>query len=97
MRIAIITLLLLTIYLLIKTQKPNLFNQDRAFQDVAYQLSLGPRVVGSPAHAQFIEWATGELDNAGWELQLQTYEWAGEQLTIRAMPAMDKIKNLFSK
>jgi len=82
LRIAIITsLLLLATYLTTKHQNKNFFDKDRAYQDIVYQLSLGPRVIGSSAHAQFIEWATGELNNAGWETHLQTYEWAGEQLT----------------
>jgi len=82
MRIAIIaSLLLFALYLITKFQDNNHFDKDQAFQDVAYQVSLGPRIIGSSAHAQFIEWATRELHNAGWGVELQTYEWAGEQLT----------------
>ena len=81
MRIAIIPTILLFIILSTKSENINHFNADRAYDDVAYQLSLGPRIIGSSAHDQFINWAAGELNKAGWEAELQTYSWAGEQLT----------------
>ncbi len=83
MRIAIITTLsIITIIqtnCTLKTQTD--FDQTRAFQDITQQLSLGPRTIGSIAHEQLIPWASSELNNAGWEVQLQTFEWADNELT----------------
>lgn len=81
LRIAILPILLLSILILTDKNTNNNFNQERALQDTNYQLSLGPRIIGSTAHAQFIRWATGELNESGWETQLQQFEWSGEQLT----------------
>lgn len=47
------------------------FDGERAYQDVAYQVSLGPRIPGSDAHAQTIKWIQDELHSAGWEVDIQ--------------------------
>lgn len=82
LRIAIIaTIFTLTIISILNTTNKKLFNQSRAFHDVEYQLSLGPRVIGSSAHEELIKWATTELNKVGWEVRLQTFNWAGEHIT----------------
>jgi len=41
------------------------FNADRAFEDLRYQVELGPRPSGSEAAHQLAVWAAGELRDAG--------------------------------
>ncbi|MFM8322223.1 MAG: M28 family peptidase [Chloroflexota bacterium] len=47
------------------------FNGQRALRDVEYQVGLGPRLPGSPAHRQLSEWLTGELQASGWAVTVQ--------------------------
>lgn len=56
------------------------FNEQRAYQDIEYQLSLGPRTIGSTAHQQFLRWSEEELIKAGWAVELQEFDYNGNQL-----------------
>jgi len=56
---------------------PAAFDGSRALEDVEYQVSLGPRTVGSPAHTQVVDWIAGELEEAGWEVEIQEGNMAG--------------------
>jgi glutaminyl-peptide cyclotransferase len=56
------------------------FDGQRAYQDVITQVAFGPRLPGSPAHTQTIDWIQSELDKAGWEVSLQEVEYAGHLL-----------------
>ncbi len=47
------------------------FDGVRAFEDLAYQVKLGPRIPNSAAHGQAVEWIVGELTAAGWQVELQ--------------------------
>ncbi|MBM3145082.1 MAG: M20/M25/M40 family metallo-hydrolase [Chloroflexi bacterium] len=47
------------------------FDGDRALASIEYQLSLGPRVPGSPGHAQLVEWLQDELEGQGWDTHVQ--------------------------
>ena len=47
------------------------FNAERAFQDIEYQVLLGPRIPNSDAHEKEIKWIEGELRNSGWEVEIQ--------------------------
>ena len=47
------------------------FDGQRAYQDVEYQVSLGPRTPGSEAHAQAVDWMQQELQASGWEVEVQ--------------------------
>lgn len=47
------------------------FDGRRALEDVAYQVDLGPRLPGSEAHRQAVDWMVSELDTAGWEVEVQ--------------------------
>jgi glutaminyl-peptide cyclotransferase len=51
--------------------QPVVFNGDRAYADVKYQVSLGPRIPGTPAHDQIVQWITAELKKYSWQVQLQ--------------------------
>ena len=55
----------------------NPFNGQRAYLDVAAQVSLGPRVPGSDAHTRAIVYIQTELEKAGWKVQVQDSEWLG--------------------
>ncbi len=79
MRIAI----LYTILVLLSscTNNQNNFNQTIAFTLVEHQTNLGARTIGSIAHTQFINWASSELRNSGWEVEQQPFYWAGSHLT----------------
>ncbi len=47
------------------------FDAERAYNDVKYQMSLGPRSPGSEAHKQIIAWMQSELAKNGWTVELQ--------------------------
>jgi Zn-dependent M28 family amino/carboxypeptidase len=59
---------------------PQKFNGDRAYEDVVYQVSLGPRTPGSEAHAQTIKWIQQELEQAGWVSEIQAAEMMGHPI-----------------
>lgn len=50
---------------------PLVFDPRRAYQDVEYQLSFGPRTPGSPAHDQFVAWAVQEFKQNNWDVEAQ--------------------------
>lgn len=50
---------------------PASFEAQRAFNDVAEQMALGPRTPGSAAHAEVIKYIQSELQSAGWKVTLQ--------------------------
>jgi Zn-dependent M28 family amino/carboxypeptidase len=54
-------------------ESPNIeeFNGERAYQDIEYQVDLGPRVPGSAAHKRLGQWVTSELEDNGWVVTLQ--------------------------
>jgi len=60
-----------------KVNAPQGFNGDRAYQDVLTQLAFGPRLPGSAAHAQTVDWIQAELEKAGWQTSLQEVTYAG--------------------
>jgi glutaminyl-peptide cyclotransferase len=46
------------------------FNSQRAFQDLAYQVNLGPRIPGTAGHTQTIDWILAQLAQAGWDAKV---------------------------
>lgn len=54
-----------------------LFNGQRAYEDVVYQVKLGPRTPGSVAHAQEVAYIVKVLEEAGWEVNFQDTYWQG--------------------
>jgi Zn-dependent M28 family amino/carboxypeptidase len=56
------------------------FDGERAYQDVLYQESLGPRLPGSPAHEQAVNWMVEELDSTGWATEIQETEMLGHPI-----------------
>jgi Zn-dependent M28 family amino/carboxypeptidase len=53
------------------------FDGNRAFADVEKQLAFGPRIPGSSAHQNFIDWLTSELEKSGWQSSIQQGEMMG--------------------
>ncbi len=53
------------------------FDGNRAFQDLAFQVSLGSRVPGTPGHDQVVKWILDNLKQAGWQAEVQQSEQMG--------------------
>jgi hypothetical protein len=47
------------------------FDTQRAFADLAYQVDLGPRLPGSEAHAAAVDWMAASLRDSGWQVEIQ--------------------------
>ncbi len=47
------------------------FDGSRAYNDVKYQVGLGPRTMGSIAHEQTANWIISELQNLNWQVDTQ--------------------------
>ncbi|MFN2113556.1 MAG: M28 family peptidase, partial [Anaerolineales bacterium] len=56
------------------------FQAERAYQDLAYQVDLGPRIPGTPGHEQIRIWITENLEESGWIVEEQLAEIAGFQV-----------------
>ncbi|HEX7434314.1 MAG TPA: M28 family peptidase [Anaerolineaceae bacterium] len=54
-----------------RLQAPEDFDGQKAYQDVVYQVGLGPRVPGSDAHQKFIDWLKIELTQYHWQVEIQ--------------------------
>lgn len=57
-----------------------IFDGQRAYADVQTQVAMGPRVPGSEGHAKIREWMRGELEAAGWQVELQESEALGHPI-----------------
>jgi Zn-dependent M28 family amino/carboxypeptidase len=53
------------------TPTPARFNSARAYSDVEQQVAFGPRVPGSEAHSQTVDWIQAGLQESGWQVELQ--------------------------
>ena len=53
------------------------FDAQRAYQDVLAQVAFGPRIPGSQAHAETVDYIQKELIKAGWKAELQNTTWKG--------------------
>ena len=58
---------------------PVKFNGVRAYADVVTQTSMGPRIPDSAAHAQIRAWMQAELEDAGWQVEVQTFDSMGHR------------------
>ncbi len=56
------------------------FNAERAYADVQTQVAFGPRTPGSEAHARLLEWLRGQLEAAGWQVEIQQAEALGHPI-----------------
>lgn len=60
--------------------REKIFDGQRAYQDVVYQESLGPRIPKSAAHQQTIDWLKTELTQNGWQVEIQNTTSMGHEL-----------------
>ncbi len=56
---------------------PPRFDGQRSYRDVETQMKMGPRTVGSPAHARLVDWMAAELKGAGWTVEIQETPYNG--------------------
>ena len=56
------------------------FDGQRAYVDVETQVAFGSRVPGSEGHAHVQEWIQGELEAAGWQVEIQRSEALGHSV-----------------
>ena len=56
------------------------FDATRAMNDAATQLAFGPRLPGSEAHSQTVEYIQIELKQAGWQVEIQEGEVLGHPI-----------------
>ncbi|OGO34669.1 MAG: hypothetical protein A2Z16_09555 [Chloroflexi bacterium RBG_16_54_18] len=54
-----------------KSQPEIEFDSLRAYQDIEYQVALGPRIPGTEAHQKIQEWMLQKLQLNGWETEVQ--------------------------
>ena len=47
------------------------FNGDSALQFAQTQIDFGPRIPGSKAHQQTVDWIQSKLKEYGWETEIQ--------------------------
>ncbi|HEY9087597.1 MAG TPA: M28 family peptidase [Anaerolineaceae bacterium] len=60
------------------TPTPGPFNGESALGFVQYQVNLGPRVVGSPQHAQLVDWMQSQVQSYGWQVEVQETTYQGQ-------------------
>jgi len=56
------------------------FDGGRALDDIEYQLSLGPRTIGSESHSRVISWIRAELKKADWKAEVQELSIGGHDV-----------------
>ena len=56
------------------------FRGEKAWEDVAYQVAMGPRIPGSEAHLKTGQWIESELKSAGWFVEIQNTEMSGHPI-----------------
>jgi len=47
------------------------FNAERAYRDIKYQLDLGPRIPGTIGHDTILDWMQTELESSNWSVERQ--------------------------
>jgi Zn-dependent M28 family amino/carboxypeptidase len=57
------------------------FDGERAFKDVQYQVSLGPRIPGTLGQDLILKWLDEELSQYKWEVELKVHEIKGKTIT----------------
>jgi glutaminyl-peptide cyclotransferase len=70
-----------------QTGMTRVFDGERAYKDVIRQVEFGPRIPGSPAHAQTVDWITTELKQAGWQVEVLDQPISGTGRTARNIVA----------
>ncbi len=60
------------------TPTPGPFSGENAMRHVVTQMEMGPRVVGTEAHARVVEWIRGEAEAQGWQVEIQETTWQNQ-------------------
>ena len=68
-------------YSRITRDRPEIFDGQRAYNDVIAQVAFGPRTPGSKAHGQTVDYIRGQLQEANWLVEEQVVKVNGQ--TIR--------------
>jgi glutaminyl-peptide cyclotransferase len=77
----ITTILILSLLLTqCSTKAPAQFDPERAYKDIEYQLSLGPRTTGSQAHQEVKKFISTELESSGWEVEAPEQSFEGKDI-----------------
>jgi Zn-dependent M28 family amino/carboxypeptidase len=76
----LILLIAITILAVKITPAPTRFNGEQAYEHVAYQVSLGPRIAGSNAHEKTISWIEQQLQASGWEATIASADFMGHSI-----------------
>jgi glutaminyl-peptide cyclotransferase len=63
-----------------KDQTWKSFNNQNSYNDVKYQLELGPRTMGSIAHEKTAEWIVTRLTNIHWQVETQQTTISGQSV-----------------
>jgi acetylornithine deacetylase/succinyl-diaminopimelate desuccinylase-like protein len=62
------------------TRQARPFEGQRAYDLVAQQLEFGPRIPGSEGSRRAGEWIQQELEHAGWQVKVQSFNYHGIEL-----------------
>ena len=55
------------------------FSGERAYEHILHQTALGPRVPNSEAHTQTRSWIRATLEESGWHVEEQVFEYNGHR------------------
>jgi Zn-dependent M28 family amino/carboxypeptidase len=72
------------------TLKSLSFDGQRAYADVQTQVAFGSRAPGSEGHAQILAWMRGELESAGWQVEIEESEALGHTIQNVVAKRTDK-------
>jgi glutaminyl-peptide cyclotransferase len=61
-------------------QSGHIFDAQRTYNDVTYQLDLGPRILGSAAHEEATKWIVAIINKSGWQVETQETVIAGQSI-----------------
>jgi glutaminyl-peptide cyclotransferase len=77
-----LTMLISAAFIVIRAsrQSSHVFDAQRAYDRVKYQLDLGPRTMGSIAHEQTAQWIVSSLLKANWQVEIQEGSIAGQSI-----------------
>jgi Zn-dependent M28 family amino/carboxypeptidase len=78
--VSISSIFLLLVGCVSSTTQDMSFDGVRAFSNVDFQVSLGPRPSGSEAHAETIQWIVSELEEIGWNVEIQKVNISGHDV-----------------
>jgi Zn-dependent M28 family amino/carboxypeptidase len=56
------------------------FDGEHAYQDMLYQVELGPRIPGTSSHQQIINWIKAELKMYGWSVETQEINYQDKDI-----------------